>query len=817
MNAAKKDYKISTFLLISLIFGTIINLLILTFSHSDKKIFASDIGFILLNALSVFSLWLAIRCTRGISAKMTKAWIFVLVAQASFVMGDVLWFIFEGILHIEPYPSAADFFYVLYYPLLFLGISLFPVEKAGRFDNIKRWLDSLLVLISGGLILWITLLVPVSGTLQEETFLIKLLTLFYPAADLVLFSAIVVLLYKYPKGKMQQIFLLLIGSIFFQIVSDLLFSFQSLKGTYISGGWVDSGWVVAYFLLGIAGIVQANAKPQEWISQSKISPRKAYHSRLLEWIQGTLPYLFITFAYTTLVLIQSRVVSGNVFYLVLIVGIIILLSLIRQHLVIVENKKLNAERQIALKELEKKSFDLQTTNEDLRHEIFERKKIEEQLSFDSLHDALTRLPNRILITDRLNHAIDISKRNKEFSFSVLFLDLDQFKSVNDSLGHSVGDDLLVLFAERIKKCIRKSDTFARLGGDEFAILLEDHRAKEKAVEVADRIQKALHEPYSLSGQSFFVTASIGIVNEISENYDAADAILRDADIAMYRAKELGKARYQIFNTSLRTEMLSRITLEAQMRSAVENDEFTLHYQPIYSLDDSELTGFEALIRWNHPQLGLLMPVDFLPIAESTGFILELGDWVLSEACEQMKEWQERLPFYKDLSINVNISGKQFAQVDFLEKIRDVLHKTGLRSSNLKLEITETVLIQNQELAMEIFDELQKMDIELQIDDFGTGYSSIGYLQRFPVGTIKIDQSFIRDIEENHKDSQIVQTMIRMANDLGIKIIAEGIETDTQLKVLRSMECGYGQGFYLSYPMAPQKVETLLREKGNQHF
>jgi diguanylate cyclase (GGDEF)-like protein len=799
------------FLLNALVLATAANLCVIFFYQKENKVLISDLLFIVLNALSVFALSLAASQSKEKSKRISLAWYFIAIAQLSFVIGDLLWFIFEGILHIEPFPSIADLFYVLYYPILFGGIFLFPRVKTSKIELTKNTIDLSLILLSAGLVLWFFLLSPSASGLEEESFLVKFLTIAYPAGDLVLFSAILLLIYNYPREREQSALFFLIASIFVQIIADIIFSYQSLAESYVSASWVDCGWVFGYLFLGIAGIIQSKADNEEQAQGVLNYFQNLLISKYVEKIQRFLPYFFVVFAYTFPIFYISNEIPENLLFLIVVIGLVILLSMTRQYLVIVENRKLNNELEEALSDLAGESFQLQKINDDLRHEIVERKRIEEQLSFDALHDGLTKLPNRTLLLDRLNHAIEISKRNADYSFSVLFIDLDQFKNVNDTLGHSIGDELLINFSERIKKCIRNSDTFARLGGDEFAILLEDHEAGNKAVDVADRIQRNLHEPYLLSGQKFFVTASIGIVNDISENYDSAEAILRDADIAMYRAKELGKARYQIFSTPLRSAMLSRITLESQMRSALAEKSFILHYQPIYTLENNSLIGFEALLRWNHPQLGLLMPADFLSIAESSGLIIEIGNWVLLEACGQMKKWIDQSPRFQDLSISVNLSGKQFVQPDFIDRVKTALHETGLPPKCLHLEITETVLIENQELAIKIFNELHKLDIELQIDDFGSGYSSMGYLQRFPVDTIKIDGTFIKDLEKSNKGAQIVQTMIKMASDLGMKIIAEGIETKTQLLKLRTMSCHYGQGFYLSYPMPIEKIEQLLQK------
>ena len=797
-------------ILFLLVTGTIANLLTIFFvPEGDLKIILSDILFILLNSFSVLALFFAAFHTKKISMKLSRAWFTIAMAQIAFVIGDIVWFVFEAIYQIEPFPSIADFFYLIYYPILLFGIFFFPREKTSRFDTTKKWLESLIVLLSAILFFWVFLIEPLTSDVQKESFLVQFLTLAYPVGDIVLFSALLILIYNYPKGKTQAAIIFIIGSILIQIVTDIVFSYQSLTDSYISAGGWDCGWVFGYLLLGIAGVVQTKADQVSRKNSLWGVFQEFPIAQHIEKISANLPYFFVFFSYTLLVFFITEKNPANYLFMILINGAIIFLVLARQHIVIVENWKLNKELRSAFDELKNNSLRLQQTNVELRHEIVERKRIENQLAFDALHDSLTQLPNRTLLLDRLNHALEISKRNRNCNFSVLFVDLDQFKNVNDTLGHNVGDELLINFSDRIGTCIRKSDTFARLGGDEFAILLENHLGHNQAVEIADRIQNALQDPYKMDGQNFFITASIGIVDDINDDYDSAEAILRDADIAMYRAKELGRARYEVFSTPLRAEMLSRIKLESQMRTALKNSEFILHYQPIYELVHKRLIGFEALLRWNHPQLGLLMPADFLSIAENSGLIIDIGDWVLFEACRQMKEWRDRYPNFLDLSINVNLSGKQFMHHDLMDKIVHVLQETELPPKALHLEITETVMIENQDIAATLFNKLHKLGVELQIDDFGSGYSSIGYLQRFPVDTIKIDGSFIRELEKNYKGAQIVNTMVKMACDLGMDIIAEGIETHSQLDRLIDMACDYGQGFYLSYPLPVQKVEKML--------
>lgn len=799
------------YLITLLLAGTVVNIVVLFFYPEEgSNVLISNILFIVLNLISVICLWYASISSWERSKRLSHAWLLIALSQLAFMLGDVLWFVYESVLFIEPFPSLADVFYLLCYPLLLVGIFMIPTDKTSKMDGAKKWLDALIVLSAAMMVFWITMINPLTVDLKENTFIIQFLTLAYPAGDIMLFAALLILLYKNPKGRLQNAYLFLSLSILFQIVTDILFSVQSLTDSYVSGGWVDIGWVFGYLLMGVAGLVHAKTQDIREVEQEKPAVRLS-DSCDIEEIRDRLPYIFIFFCYTFLffTIEDQNIVSYQ--FLILMIGVITAAVLLRQYLVITENKKLNTELKQAINQVRQKSLNLQTMNNDLRHEIKERKRIEEQLAFDALHDPLTKLPNRTLFLDRLNHAIELSKRNSHYSYAVLFLDLDQFKAVNDCKGHSAGDCLLIDFVERVQQCIRKSDTFARLGGDEFTILLEDQARADNAIEVADRIQDALNAPYTIDEQNFFITASIGIVKDIDQSYNNAEIVLQDADIAMYHAKECGKAQYKIFNAPLRTEMLSRIKLESEMRLAVGKD-FVLHYQPIFTLKEKKLTGFEALLRWQHPRLGLLYPADFLAVAESTGLIVEIGEWVLRESCSHLKDWMDQYPQFADICINVNLSGKQFMQPNFLALLKSVLQETKLPPRSLHLEITETVLLDNQQIVNDLFNEIHNMGVLLEIDDFGSGYSSIGYLQRFPVDTIKIDRLFIQELEKSTKGSRLVQSMVKMAEDLEMKIIAEGIETTKQLDTLQKMDCQYGQGYFFYHPLSENEIQKVFQEQ-----
>jgi diguanylate cyclase (GGDEF)-like protein len=459
-----------------------------------------------------------------------------------------------------------------------------------------------------------------------------------------------------------------------------------------------------------------------------------------------------------------------------------------------------AEKHVAelnnyIAEQERISRVLEETKEHFRHAAF--------------HDSLTGLPNRAMFTELLKAEIESSNRRNEYMFAVLFLDLDRFKNINDSLGHTHGDLLLVAFAERLERTLRPVDTLARFGGDEFAILLSGMTDATDAVRVAQRIQDELNQPFVLDKNSASATASIGIALS-SSGYDRADDILRDADIAMYRAKENGKARYEVFDHGMHARAVSRLQLESDLRQAIEQKEFCVYYQPIVSLQTGRLAGFEALVRWNHPRRGLVSPVDFIPVAEETGLIVPIGQWVLNEACAHVRQWQIDSPSHRSLSLSVNLSARQVAQPDLLNRIKEALETSRLNPHCLKLEITESVVMENAEAAAQMFKQLRSLGVQLSIDDFGTGYSSLSYLHRFPLNYLKIDRSFVSRLTTDN-DNAIVRTISTLARNLGMEVIAEGIETEEQFQQLKILGCEYGQGYLFSRPVGNEGVEHLLAQ------
>lgn len=443
-------------------------------------------------------------------------------------------------------------------------------------------------------------------------------------------------------------------------------------------------------------------------------------------------------------------------------------------------------------------------------DITERKLFESRLTRQAFHDALTGLPNRVLFMYAIQHALASASRNRR-GVAILFVDVDRFKTVNDDLGHSIGDEALVALGQRIRACLRPGDTVARVGGDEFTILLEDLSSPDEAEGVARRVISQLREPFALGGRSLSVTASIGIAFGMPDQVEPTD-LLRFADMAMYRAKAEGRARYVVFDQSMHDYSIARMSLETDLRQALGRDELRVHYQPIVVLATGKILGAEALLRWEHPNRGLILPSEFISLAEETGVILPVGRWILTEACQQAKRWQDAYPSDPPYTISANLSLRQLRQDDLLEQVTQVLAETGLDPGCLKLDITESMVLDDAPKTLVKLEALSALGVTLELDDFGTGYCSLNQLRRLPTRAVKLDQSFVNGITTDDQSLAIVHALTALAHAIGMDVTAKGVETEAQLAQLLAVACDRGQGYYFAQPLTPEAMGDLLSRR-----
>ncbi len=450
-------------------------------------------------------------------------------------------------------------------------------------------------------------------------------------------------------------------------------------------------------------------------------------------------------------------------------------------------------------------------------DITERKQAERKLLRDAFYDNLTGLPNRALLTERLERSLEYSRRRPNYLFAVLFLDFDGFKNINDSLGHTVGDKVLKTVARRLEAMLRGNDTVARLGGDEYVLLLDDIEDLSAATHVAERIHRAMMVPFTVEGQEIFLTVSIGITLN-SSSYQQTEDVLRDADIAMYRAKAAGRNCYEVFDRAMHDAAMKRLEMESDLHRSIEGADFLLHYQPIVSFADGRVSSFEALVRWQRPRAGFTNPGEFIGLAEETGLIVQLDRWVLRHSCQQMCDWMEQFGSEAcPASISVNLSSRHFSQPDLVEFVADTLSDVGLAPHKLHLEITESAIMENVDRVVTLLGSLREIGVQVGLDDFGTGYSSLSYLHRLPLHTLKIDRSFIHTAGEEQQNWQIVRSIVMLAHGLGMKVVAEGIETTEQRDHLAAMNCDFAQGYLLSVPLDAAAAAVLLGSGLHQDF
>lgn len=698
-----------------------------------------------------------------------------LLALGPFVgaAADAIWFFYDEIVGTAaPYPSIADALYALYYLFVIVGILL--VQRGAVGDGRAALIDPLIIGIGAGLLSWVFLMQPYAED-RTLSLLVKATSITLPLLG-VLLLAVLARLMMVPDNRVPS-FYLLGTSVALMPLGDVVYCYQSLEGTYSSGGFLDATYLFSYVLFGAAALHPSMRVLSDHIPAGSRVRLSRIRLALLGAASLTAPAILLA---------QSRL-GGGIDAAVIAGGsaMMFLLTLVRMEGLVGALVRTLSEREVLQKKLERQA----------------------------LHDSLTGLANRELFSDRLGLALARAERLVDRRPAILMLDLDDFKSVNDSLGHEAGDELLVSVAGRMSGCLRSSDTAARLGGDEFAVLLEDVSDPDVAIRAADRLLAVLAEPHLLVGSEVSVAASVGIA--VGSAGQDSDGLLRDADVALYAAKTGGKKRHEVFHPGMRRAKSPKRRLDPDLRSALQNEEFVVHYQPIVSLDDGGISGVEALVRWQHPSRGLVPPDEFIPAAERNGLIVPIGRWVVRQACRQMRAWKDRYPAARDLSLAVNLSARQLSHPDLVGDIRRILQETVLEPRCLGLEITEGSAVEDLEATAARLAELKALGVLVALDDFGTGYSALKYLDGLPVDTLKIDRAFVTGIEHNPRSLSIVGAVISFATSLDLGVVAEGIETAGQAKQLRALGCELGQGFHFHRPLAADALEPMIAALGER--
>ncbi|MGQ0659085.1 MAG: putative bifunctional diguanylate cyclase/phosphodiesterase [Chromatiales bacterium] len=837
--------------------------------------------------LIVYLAWRASRHPT-LDRRARRGWTLIAVSFVFYWLGNQTWNIYESILKIEPWPSLADAFWLLFYPIIFAGLIQLSEPLHGRREQVKFALDAATVMVAGTALIWYFVLSSIPIDPEQSALEVSIL-MAYPVGDLLLaFGTICVLLKRQAARHNPAILLILIGQAVV-FTGDMLFLVQTAEGTYETGGMVDVCFLVWFAFMILASHVQhvrsGSVEPTDFI-------RRPYPFRLS-------PYVAVVAGYALLV--YDHIARGGYsFHVPLITAVVLsFLIIVRQILAAREIAALHAQQAQRKAEerftsLVKHSSDMvlvtdpdgmirlatqavervlgweaatlvgshlaallhhddvpamqqfcrqaastpgvtapvewrfrnqngtwqnaEVIGSNLLHDgsvgglvlncrdITERKLLEEQLKHLAFHDPLTLLANRNLLNDRLQRAL-ASAETSDLLVAVMFVDLDNFKKINDSLGHDMGDELLVTVAERFNRAIRPSDTVARLGGDEFAILLEDARSAEDVMLLARRLIETMKAPIDLGTKRITVTGSVGIA--IASKGERAQELMRNADVAMYRAKGKSRGSYELFEAKMHTKLVESMEVELDLRNALQRGEFVLNYQPIIDLRSNHVVGMETLVRWRHPQRGLVPPAAFIPIAEESDLIINIGRWVLFETCLQGRVWQDTLPPEDLQHLAVNISGHQLQQPGFVEEVSRILLQTGVNPKTLVLELTESVVMQDVQVTLAKLRALKELGVSLAMDDFGTGYSSLSYLHQFPFDILKIDRSFINQIGDASGSNALVRTIVALGQTLGLKMVAEGIESPAELAELKHLGCAYGQGFLFGKPGTAEEASATL--------
>lgn len=753
-----------------------------------------------------------------VNRQIGVAWCLFMLAMINWAVGDTLWAYYELIVGEVPYPSIADVFYLSTYIFFFVGILRIPRLPDDSRKTGWLWLDIFIVMFSASIIFWNFLIGPIILD-NQQPWLVTLVNSAYPVGDLFLIMVItMIIILPHSPLWLKPMYLMMAGHSL-SAVADVIYLHQTINETYTSSAFFNILFSIGPLVLMLSGLSQALAAHQVTSGQKTVPLQK-------QTIQFSLLRLIMPFVWLLLVVMMLSLGTSlkQLFtpaqFSVLLGALIILLAL-RQVISTFNNKRLSIELQVMNDQLEKKvaerAGDLIQVNHKLLLEMEGHKRTEmmlrereEKLTHFGLHDVLTGLPNRSLLLDHLTRAIARYHRRPNDRYAILFLDFDSFKIVNDSLGHPSGDQLLIQIGRRLTSQIREEDTVARLGGDEFVILIQGFDDEDFVSIAADRVLDSLKEPFVVGTKPIYITASIGMV-VADTNYQTADEVIRDADLAMYEAKSKGKARYLLFQSQLRLAAINRLALDSDLRHALEQKEFILYYQPIINLATKRIVGFESLIRWNHPTRGLIGPAEFISIAESSGFIDFITHFTIQEACRQLSQWRTFFPPDTSLFVSVNLSPNSLRHPELLHWVNDSLRAFSLSPDSLALEIVENALIQDADNARRIFTDMRRLGIQVSLDDFGIGYSSLGYINQYPIDNLKIDKSFVNHVTKSKEVDAIVRAITTLANELGFKIIAEGIESQAQLDFLGKLGCQYGQGFLFSKALDPFKIPALLQQ------
>ncbi|MDF2626980.1 MAG: uncharacterized protein K0R39_811 [Symbiobacteriaceae bacterium] len=709
----------------------------------------------------------------GLTPAGRRGWRLVGYSLLCYFAGDLAWFYFEIIRQTAPFPSVADLFYLMQFPLLLWGILSMPSERA---DHTRFWLDALTVLISGWVATWYLVIGPTAAGSQAGQ-LAKMLSVAYPVADLLLFFGLVVVLFRRRDTSSVGPRVLLALGVVLLYVGDLAYGRQSLAGQYEGGDWPDSFWLAGIYVMLVAGQHRFFRVPR----RQDASPMAAL---LQGWVMLAMPYVAVVFTFGLLIGgIQVDATTGGLLFGAVAVTLTVM---VRQVLVLRENSRLLASRAQLL--------------DDLRHMAF--------------HDSLTNLANRAQLRTRVEEEL-ASRETFARPVALLFIDLDGFKTVNDSLGHQAGDRLLQAVAARLLTCVGPDDTVARLGGDEFALLLPG-ADEQAAIRVAEGVAAAVAKPFSLAHRDVYVFGSTGIAIAHPGAGIEAEELLRNADVAMYTAKGMGQGQHAIFRDSMHQAAMARLEMEADLRVALEQKQFFLHYQPVVQLATGQIAGVEALVRWQHPGRGVVPPADFIPLTEETGLILPLGRFVLYEACAQAARWQQLYACAAPITLSVNLSARQLMLgPELVADVARALAETGLAPGSLSLEITESVLMHSGAATADTLNGLKDLGVRLAIDDFGTGYSSLSYLRGFPIDTVKIDRSFIDSVGRGRRETALLRGIVDLSRALGLVAVAEGIERPDQAAELEGLGCALGQGYWFSRPGTAEQIGRRLAESWEQ--